>query len=624
MEKIDGKFKRLEDYGIIGNLETTALVGRDGSIDWCCLPHVDSPSVFGAILDADKGGRFHVRPQGSYESHQKYVERTNVLTTIFDAPSGQVELTDFMPIRRMAKEGGKVTGPRAIVRKVACTKGEVEIEVCFRPRFDYGRIEGKLSRNGDGYKISMENQSLYLDSSLPLKAEGPSLRCSFRLGAGQVHWIFLRYGDDPIGESGENLLNGTVRYWIDWLHSSRLWRPILQGPWHEPVIRSALLLKLLTNAQTGAVIAAPTTSLPESLGGIRNWDYRYSWLRDSAFAIQAFEVLGYFQEAVDYFRWLKKVCHRYVEAAGPLNLRIAYTFDGRDIPPERDLEYLTGYRHSAPVRVGNAAFGQVQLDIYGEIINSFYLARGYEKEIIPRHWSFLRAMADYVCTAWKGKDSGIWELRSEPRHLTHSKLMCWVALDRCLRLAGEYGLDGGLDRWRMAREEIRSAILEKGFNRGLNSFVQSFDYPVLDSTGLLIPILGLVPANDPRVLGTIDAISRRLSDGEFLRRYEGEDGLPGKEGAFLLCSFWLVSALAMAGQPDRAEAEFMKILKYLSPLGLFAEEVDTRSGLPIGNFPQAFSHIGLINAALYLGKHQGREGGGPNLMGSGICDDGSS
>lgn len=611
-------FKPLEDYGLIGNLETCALAGRDGSIDWFCFPSIDSPSVFAAILDPGRGGFFRVGPAGNHRAKQSYVANTNVLDTVFDLPGGSLTLTDFMPVPPQGQEHEKGAAQGIIVRKLKCTRGSCDVEVDFAPRFDYGRADAVLTKRDGGILAAGEGRKLILRSSIPLEISGPRARGAHSLREGEVRWLVLGYEDGrPQDDDAlEALLDENIRYWRNWLRSSKLWRPILQGPWHDLVIRSALVLKLLTNARTGAVIAAPTTSLPESLGGIRNWDYRYCWIRDSAMTIQAFEVLGYYEEALKYFQWLKSVCYRDVEESGQLNIKIAYTFQGGDVPGEREIESLCGYKNSAPVRVGNAAFGQVQMDIYGDIVNVFYQARGYERNLIPRYWHFLRAIADHVCRTWKTKDSGIWELRTEPRALTHSKLMCWVALDRCIRMAGENHLDGNLEDWKRACSDIRTAIMERGFSRKLNSFVQSFDYEVLDSTSLLIPVTGFLPANDPRMLSTMEAVSRDLASGEFIRRYKGSDGLPGAEGAFLLCSFWLVRALAMAGRVKTAEREFLKVLKYKSPLGLLSEEIDPRSGGQIGNFPQAFSHLGLINAAMYLGKHLGREGGGPRLMGS--------
>ncbi|MFP5212552.1 MAG: glycoside hydrolase family 15 protein [Acidobacteriota bacterium] len=603
-------FKRIEDYGIIGNLETSALVGNDGSIDWLCLPDVDSASVLAAILDPEKGGRFFISPVSPRSSRQSYIDRTNVLVTTFRTSEGEVELTDFMPVLRKGE-----SGHRAVMRRLRAISGPVEMQAAFEPRFDYGATLPRLEKEEGGIVAVHRDRKIILQSPVSLEMKESGVQGRFTLREGETKWFILWYGGAG-KENPEKLLDETIAYWKDWLHQSRIYRPLLQAPWSDYVLRSALALKLLTNEKTGAVVAAPTTSLPETLGGVRNWDYRYSWIRDSAFTIQAFEHLGFFSEARAYFNWLKTVCHMESRQKAIKDMRLAYTIHGNRMPEERDLEHLRGYRDSAPVRVGNAASHQLQLDIYGEVVGAFYLARHSMNGTLPEYWPLIQTVADHVCGSWMKKDNGIWELRSEQRHLTHSKLMCWFALDRALRMAREFHLDAPMDKWTETREAIRSAILDRAFSRKLNSFVQAFDYEVLDSACLLIPVLGFLPPRDPRVLSTIETIRKGLSSGEFLHRYEGYDGLPGKEGAFFICSFWLVEALALAGETEQAEEEFMKILKYRNPLGLFSEEIDPRSGLQIGNFPQAFSHIGLINASLYLGKRQGREGEGPSLMGS--------
>lgn len=611
-------FKRLEDYGVIGNLETCALVGKDGSIDWCCLPYMHSPSVFGAILDVVRGGAFQISPKDGFKAGQAYVGTSNVLKTTFDSASGSVNLIDFMPVIREDDKAGPGQ-TRALLRNVQCIRGSVRMALDFSPRFDYGRvlpefdpIEGGLAAKGGGL-------NLFLQSPAKLDLSQGAARGSFNLKEGESYWFALVFGWHHHRflerKECEELLDKTVRYWIEWLHASKISRPLLKGPWHDLVIRSALVLKLLSNSRTGAIAAAPTTSLPETLGGMRNWDYRYSWLRDASFTIQAFEHMGHIREALNYFKWLKSVCYSEGKGGNLDNIKIVYSLHGEDIPEERNIDYLSGYMNSSPVRVGNAASAQRQLDIYGEIVNTFYMAKDYEKSVISTYWEFIRAIADYVCSVWDKEDSGIWEFRIPKGHLTHSKLMCWVALDRSIGLAKQYKLQGSVEKWKEMSETIRKAILERGFSMKLNSFVQSFDSEQLDATSLLIPVLGLLSPKDPKVLGTIDALENHLSNDGLLYRYAGDDGIPGKEGTFTLCSFWMVEALALSGEVDRAEQTFLKILKYKSPLGLFSEEIDPRFQLQIGNYPQAISHIGLINAALYLGNAQRREGRGPKLMG---------
>ncbi len=607
-------FKKLEDYGIIGNLETCALIGNDGSIDWCCLPDIDSPSVFAAILDLDIGGFFRICPSGRYDSHQAYIGSTNVLTTTFDAADGSAILTDFMPVSDTDQDSH-----RAIMRKLVCTRGKIRIEVEFDPKFDYGRDPGRRTVSGKTIAARWQDQELFLKSAVPVRAESGAMLSSFDMKDGDALWFVLGYGDPKVLDSipPDELLDRTCRFWVDWLHGSAISRPLFQGPWKDMVARSALLLKLLTNRKTGAVIAAPTTSIPEWIGGIRNWDYRYSWIRDSSFTVQALEQLGYRDEAISYFEWLNKICVVKSEAKDPGNIKVTYRFDGRDVPPEEELSHLSGYLHSKPVRVGNAAAVQDQLDIYGEVISTFFFAKRYSERLAPRFWPLISGLANHICLSWQNEDSGIWEVRFVRRQFTHSKLMCWVGLDRAIKLANEYKLDAPLERWTSNRSRIKKAILERGFNKKLNSFVQAFDYEALDATSLLIPRLGFLPANDPRVLGTIDAIMKGLNQGGLLRRYTGDDGLPGEEGVFVICSFWLVQALSLVGLLDEAQDEFMRILRYRSPLGLFSEEIDPRTGHQIGNFPQAFSHLGLVNAALYLGKAQEKEVPGPELIGSG-------
>lgn len=608
-------FKRLEDYGVIGNLEVCALVGRDGSIDWCCFPYLDSPSVFGAILDPEKGGYFQVKPKGRFDSHQAYVGTTNVLNTVFDACGGSAVITDFMPVLDKERDPGD-NSHRMILRKLTCTRGRLDMDLDFRPCFDYGLTGAELHEVDGGILASAKDESLFLQMQPAVQLKEGRARCSFETQEGMTHWMVVQYGQKrPMARSEcEDLLERTVKFWMDWLHTSDLSRPIFTGPWHELVMRSSLILKLLTSARTGAIAASPTTSLPESPGGVRNWDYRYSWVRDSAFTVQTFVHLGHLKEAMAYFLWLKKSSHAYEKDQGPSNLRIAYALHGKDIPREEELSHLTGYRNSSPVRVGNAAFEQNQWDIYGELVNTFYVIRFYEKKILEEDWQFLHRLADYVCEVWDRKDSGIWEFRTPPKHYTHSKLMCWVALDRCIRMAEENELRGAVDKWKQAASKIRNAILEKGFSKSLNSFVQAFDSEDLDATSLMIPVMGLLSPTDPRVAGTIDAIMKELYHEGLVCRYKVHDGLPGEEGTFTICSFWLVRALAMAGRVEEAQDVLLKVLRYKSPLGLFSEEIDPRSGSQIGNFPQAFSHLGLISAVLYLGKAMGKEGEGPTLL----------
>lgn len=606
-------FNKLEDYGIISNLETCALVGRDGSIDWCCLPHLESPSVFAAILDVEKGGHFSIRPSESFESEQSYIEQTNILQTTFHTPSGVVVLTDFMAIRGETETAKQKR--RTILRKVACTRGKAELKAEFKPRFDYARAVPALDTAEGGIAARWHDHVLFLQTPFSLQSYDDKAQGTFSVNAGETHWFVLQYGhyERMHPEDCEALLNNTVQVWMGWMHRCEPSKCVFGGPWHELVVRSSLVLKLLTHYETGAIAAAPTTSLPEEIGGVRNWDYRFSWIRDASFTVQALYNIGYVSEAKNYLKWLMSICTQTKE---PSEIKIMYGMHGESDIEECELDHLSGYRNSQPVRIGNSAVRQRQLDIYGELVNSFYETSRYGEDVSSDVWHFINNIVDYVCKVWNTKDAGIWEVRGSPQHFVYSKLMCWVALDRGIKIAKLMRFEAPLDRWEKIRNEIKNAILQRGFNRKLNSFVQSLDSETLDATSLLIPMMGFLPFDDPRVQGTIDATLERLmtKDG-LVYRYQREDGLPGKEGAFTLCSFWLVNVLAISGRVDEAEKIFTNLLKYVSPLGLLAEEIDPDTGEQLGNFPQAFSHIGLINSALYLGRAKGRRQMGPEPLG---------
>ena len=590
-------YKRLEDYGLIGNLATCALVGRDGSIDWCCFPHLESPSVFAAILDTSEGGHFHVRPPGHDGGKQIYSGKTNVLQTTFQTPTGTVSVTDFMPLRDHSDPLHQT-----LLRKVSCSGGSVELEIEFKPRFDYARFLPALESAEAGIVAVWESQLLFLQAPVPLALDGAVARGAFTANEGEPQWLVLRYGDSsPIAPTEcERLLEATIEFWSDWAHHCGAGRCVFRGPWHDHVVRSGLVLKLLTHPETGAIAAAPTTSLPEVIGGVRNWDYRFAWIRDASFTVQSLYDLGHAEEALQYFRWLKSLCRGF-EDDDHLHMRVMYGLHGEQDLREHTLDHLSGYRNSAPVRIGNAASEQIQLDVYGELAGAFYETRRYGEEITHSDWGFISKIVNTACQTLDTKDSGIWEVRGAPKHFTHSKLMCWVALDRGIKLAEKYSLEAPLEEWKKARDEIRQAILERGFNARLGSFVQSFDSEELDATSLLIPIMGFLPPEDPRVQGTIRATLESLTSDGLVYRYLGDDGLPGKEGAFVLCTFWLVDALVLTGELEKAEELLLGLLEHASPLGLLAEQMDPVSGGQLGNYPQAFSHIGLMNSALRLG-----------------------
>lgn len=607
-----GEYSPLEEYGLVGNLDTCALVNQDGSIDWCPFPHLESPSVFARILDAEKGGHFSVRPAATYESVQQYLERTNVLRTRFRTAMGDLAVVDFMPVE---ERDGRQTRAPAIYRKVVCERGTVEVEVAFRPRFDYARRPTTVERRDGGVLAEGADETAFLSSTLPFDVRPGEATATATLEAGETTWLALVCGDTaPVDlGTGPPLLEETVSYWRGWAHTCGESECVFAGPWHDLAVRSGLVLKLLTHPHTGAIAAAPTTSLPEDVGGVRNWDYRYNWIRDAAFTLQALSNLNHVAEAEAYFEWFLEL----TRAKAPEQIQPLYGLHGRADLTERLLEHLSGYRDSSPVRVGNGAAEQRQLDTYGELVLGIYETAQYERVLAPEDWEALRRIIDYVCDVWAEPDAGIWEVRDGPHHFVFSKVMCWVALDRGIALADQCGFEAPFEKWLAVRDDIERAVLERGYNDRLGAFVQAFDRPdTLDATALLIPVVGFLPADDPRVQGTIDVVQQRLATGDGLvMRYDGGDGLPGDEGSFLLCSFWLVDALALSGRLAEARDLFVDVLEYTSPLGLLAEEVDVDERIQVGNFPQAFSHVGLINSALYLGRLSGRENPGVTPMG---------
>lgn len=590
------------DYGVIGNLETVALVGKNGSIDWFPAPHLESQSVFARILDSEKGGHFSISPAESFESDRKYVPKTNVLKTSFETKGGKAVLTDYMPLY-----SDESPGEEAIIRKVKGIEGSVETEVDFSPRFNYGRTEPMISETSEGMGASSEEIKLKLQAPSQLNLNKDFTKCSFEVKGGEEYWFSLTYGEDLEKDFDyPSTLSRTKDFWEGWAHSCEEGACAFHGPWHEFTVRAGLVLKLLTHTETGAIAAAPTTSLPEDIGGIRNWDYRFAWIRDASMTIQSLFHLGHEEEAKSFFGWLRKLSRTYDD---PSDLQIMYGLHGKTDLEEEKLEHLSGYRGSSPVRVGNAASNQKQLDIYGELVNAFYeTCPSYGEEIKDEDWRFIRRVVDHVAEVWEEKDAGIWEVRGENQHFLYSKLMCWVALDRGIKIGESWNYEGPFDSWKEERSKVRKAILESGYSEEVGSFVQSFESKNLDATSLLIPLLEFLPPDDPRVENTIDTTIESLTSEEGLvYRYDGDDGLEGDEGAFLLCSFWLVRALTAAGREDEAEDYLGNLIEYTNPVGLLAEEIDPSTGKQLGNFPQAFSHIGLINSVLYLGASYGRE-----------------
>lgn len=627
-------YQPIENYGLIGDMRSAAMVGMNGSIDWLCLPWFDAPSVFGALLDAEAGGRFCIEPEGSFAARQIYHPDTNVLVTRFTGEDGAMEIVDYMPVDPPGGDepGGSVTiglngsarewgdRPSWVIRRVEVLRGEVTVNMACRPAFDYARAEHVLEVLEGGAVFESETGfALGLLTEAPLTTDGRGgVTSTLTLKRGERTVFALRplrpgevLGPPLLPAREAEACRGTVAFWRHWLA-----RCTYTGRWREDVRRSALLLKLLTYEPTGAIVAAPTTSLPEHIGGARNWDYRYSWIRDAAFTLYGLLRVGFTEEVRDFIGWLGSCTHADPGASddeGPL--QIVYGIDGRRNLPEKTLAHLHGYRGSTPVRVGNGAAGQLQLDIYGELLDALDLYDRYATPIPWDLWQDLTGYLDWVCRNWERPDEGIWEVRGPKRHFVYSKLMCWTALDRGLRIADRRSRPAPRKRWVKTRDRIARRILAEGWSDQRQAFVQSFGDLALDASNLLMPMVGFLGPNDPRMLATLDATLRPPEEGGLTTdclvwRYnldEVNDGVAGdREGAFNLCTFWLVEALARAGhtEPERLEAAhimFEKMLGYANHLGLFAEMTGL-SGQALGNAPQAFSHLGLISAAYNLDR----------------------
>jgi len=591
-------YRPIESYGLIGDMRTAALVGRDGAIDWFCPERFDSPSMFAAILDAERGGSFRIAPTHTASSKQLYLPDTAILLTRFYTATGVAEVTDCMPVNLT---------PCAIVRRVDAVRGVVDFRMACLPAFDYARVEHRLrlERPGVARFEADDGHATELHGSMPMGPEGAAASCRFTLRAGQSAWFVLqpagagaRWSDEAVTLA----LATTREFWRRWLA-----RSIYRGRWRETVQRSAITLKLCTYEPTGAVVAAPTTSLPETIGGARNWDYRYAWLRDSAFTAFAFQRLGFYDEAAQFADWLGERCK---EDPDDPELQIVYAVDGSRELPEQLLTHLQGYRGSRPVRVGNGAYDQLQLDVYGELMDAVYLSNKQEP-ISWDLWQSLRRLLDWLADNWQRPDEGIWEVRGGRRHFVYSRLMCWVAFERAMRMQIQRGLPGDRTRWRQCRDAIYEEIMDRGWSPEREAFVQYYDGHVLDASNLLMPLVKFIGPRDPRMLATLDAIQRDLVSDSLVYRYDplkaSDDGLGGsEEGSFSLCSFWLVECLTRAGRLDEARLIFEKMLTYASNLGLFAEQVGD-TGEALGNYPQAFTHLGLISAAWDLDRALGGE-----------------
>lgn len=589
---------RIEDYGIVGDLQTAALIGRDGSIDWMCLPRFDSPACFAALLGDEQHGSWRLGPVGGGAcTGRRYRDGTLVLETEWDLPEGRVRVTDLMPPRDDQAD---------VVRIVEGISGSVPMTTELRLRFDYGNIVPWIMPEGAGLRAVAGPDSVRLDTPVDLThhgvADGSVLRARFTVDAGERVPFVLTYHashldtKDPV--EVDAALRDTEAFWRSWIARSSY-----TGPWADAVHRSLITLKALTYAPTGAIAAAATTSLPEEIGGARNWDYRYCWLRDAAFTLQALVGTGFVEEARAWRAWLLRAV-----AGDPADLQIMYGLDGRRRLPEHTIDWLPGFEGSTPVRIGNGAVGQLQIDVWGETLEAMHLAREAGLETDSEAWRLQKALLAHLEEHWGDLDNGLWEVRGPRRAFVHSRVMAWTGFDRAVRTVEEHGLTGEpVERWRAARDRIHAEVCAYGFDADRNTFTQFYGSDGLDAALLLIGQVGFLPWDDPRVVGTVDAVQRELSDDGLLLRYDTRaddrvDGLPGGESTFLVCSFWLVDALHGIGRRDEAVALFERLLSLRNDLGLLSEEYDVRTGRHLGNTPQAFSHLGLVNSALRLGR----------------------
>jgi GH15 family glucan-1,4-alpha-glucosidase len=604
----------IDSYGVIGNMKTAALVGPDGGIDWLCLPRFDSPSVFGALLDARKGGRFRLDAAGEAIVRDTfYLPDTNVLVTRFLGREGVGEVMDFMPVGASRHDRARPD----LVRIARGEYGRSAFHLRCAPAFDYARA-GHTPRTWDGGAVfEAGGHALSLASTVPLRlGEDGTAGAEFVLGAGECAAFALRFDENGPGRhhpfsvcEALDLKHDTVRYWEEWIGGSTY-----RGRWREAVRRSALALKLMTYEQTGAIVAAPTTSLPEHVGGTRNWDYRYTWPRDAAFTVYALQRIGLFHEAAHFMEWLRARCEEHKEGEMLLPL---YTIDGKHAPEEIELAHLEGYRGSGPVRIGNGAGDQLQIDVIGSVMDAAYLHNKHGSPLSHDLWVELRDLLDGICRNWSRKDHGVWEFRSRKRDFVYSKLMAWVGLDRGVRLAASRALPADVERWRKSRDEIYNWIMEKGWDEERRAFVMEHGNGELDAANLIMPLVFFVAPDDPRMLATIDAINRPLKEGgltdDFLiHRYHPEnahDGIDEQEGAFSMCSFWMIEALNRAGRMDRGLVERARILlqRMLNRggrLGLYSEQLDPydSGNGALGNYPQALTHLSLITAAINLDR----------------------
>jgi GH15 family glucan-1,4-alpha-glucosidase len=586
--------QRIEDYGLIGDTQTAALVGRDGSIDWLCLPHFDSGACFAALLGAPDNGRWLLRPHNNVvATTRRYRPNTLVLETDFETDTGAVRLIDFMTPR---------DGEPDLIRVVHGLRGDVRMHMELVIRFDYGSIVPWVRKLDGHIRAIAGPDALSLWTDVATEGRGLTTQADFTVRAGEhVPFVLMWHpsnGSSPPPVDAIKALDDTSTWWTTWCD-----RRAYQGPWREQVTRSLITLKALTFAPTGGIVAAPTTSLPECIGGVRNWDYRFCWLRDATYTLYALMIGGYTEEAAAWRNWLLRAV-----AGDPSTLQIMYGMHGERRLPELELPWLPGYEHSQPVRLGNAACTQLQLDVYGEVMDALHLTRRAGLENDADAWALQQALLGHLEQAWREPDEGIWEVRGPRRHFTHSKVMAWVAFDRAIKAVERYGESGPVDRWRQLRDEVHAEVCQHGFDGDRNTFTQYYGSKNLDASLLMIPLVGFLPATDPRVVGTVAAIERELMWEGFVQRYVTEehiDGLPPGEGVFLACTFWLADNYALQGRADDARRIFERLLTLQNDLGLLAEQYDPEQKRLLGNFPQAFSHVMLINTARNLARERG-------------------
>ena len=602
------RYPNIGDHGLIGDLQTAALVTTDGCVDWFCVPRFDSPSVFASLLDADKGGFCRIAPdRDDYVSKQLYLPDTAILVTRFMTPDGVGEVHDFMPIA-----GAKATDRHKLVRNIKVVRGTMKFRIQIKPRFNYGRTPHKLDYSEHGAVFHTDDMDLSVsgiapvgvslrDLELAIEPDGGGLQWTRTLREGEIGGVVLESnGGLPQRlvppEEAQALSDETARFWSDWLHRSSY-----RGRWREMVSRSAMTLKLMTYAPSGALVAAPTAGLPEQIGGERNWDYRYTWIRDASFSIYALLGLGYLEEAGQFMQWLReRATEQAGNGSGPL--RIMYRVDGTSDLTEETLDHFEGWRGSRPVRIGNGASDQLQLDIYGESMDAIALADARTGEMAHQGWMSIASITEWLCDHWDQPDEGIWETRGGRKNFTYGRFQSWVALDRAIRLAERRGKPANLAKWTTERDKIYNQIMERGWNAKIGAFTQHYDTEVLDSSLLMMPLMGFIAPRDPMWLSTLAAMDRELVSDSLVYRYNpsaSPDGLAGNEGTFSLCTFWYVDALARAGRLDDARLTFEKMHTYTNHLGLYSEEISS-TGEQIGNFPQAFSHLSMINAAINL------------------------